>query len=50
MKTRVNNSCVTKTRVNKSCVMKTRVNKRLADEKAADALADEAISGEESAA
>jgi hypothetical protein len=30
--------------------MKTRVNKRLADEKAADALADEAISVEESAA
>jgi hypothetical protein len=50
MKTRVNNSCVTKTRVNKSCVMKTRVNKRLADEKAADALADEAMSGGESAA
>jgi hypothetical protein len=36
-----------KTRVDNSCVMKTRVNKRLADEKAADALADEAISGEE---
>jgi hypothetical protein len=50
MKTRVNNSCVTKTRVNKSCVMNTRVDKRLADEKAADALADEDMSGEESAA
>jgi hypothetical protein len=30
--------------------MKTRVDKRLADEKAADALADEAMSGGESAA